>query len=155
MATWRQIIENAQNLLAISGVTAPPSDADTNRMLLLLRGIILDLQAKNLELAEEAIEIGNIQLTMNNMDVESGIEDGKVLAVEARLALFSAPIFEITPSKDLEHLSRFTYNSLFPTLPPTKLQNPFQPTGQGDRYYNDRPRFMVNRFFGYDNFHTE
>ena len=154
MKTWREIAESAQCLLGISGITAPINSSDMTKMLNLLRGIIFNLEAKGIELGamvssspDRVTEVIEITDTLG-LDNQSNIPEQYLLAIECRLAIYSAPIFQISPTMELKDLAKESYDNLFSVVPPTKLQNPFQPTGQGDRYYNDRPKFMV---FGYRN----
>ncbi len=145
MKTWREIITDAQTYLGISGVTAPANSPDTEKMLVLLKSIILSLEAKEIYLG------ANLSDGLLEIDEQSNIPEQQELAIITRLAVFSAPIFQITVTIDLRRLAKETYLNLFSVIPPLKQQNPFQPTGQGDRYYDDRPKFMINGYYGYEN----
>ena len=150
MNTWLDIITDAQDLLGISSVTALPNAMDTYRMARLLRLIILNLEAKEIRLGANIdqlkVTVDQIRNNASTLNNDSTISDQYLLAIECRLAVYSAPRFSLVPSRELLALAKDTYGNLFQVLPPLKAQNPFQPTGQGDRYYDDRPNFMTGRY---------
>ena len=129
MKTWQDIITDAQVLLGISNITSMAQSSDTEKMATLLRTIITDLSAKGLIFGAR---IGVNRLTLSD---DSNIPVEAELAVTARLAVYSAPIFKIGITRELANIAADSYQNLFDTLPPSKEQNPLQPTGQGERYY--------------------
>ena len=149
MKTWQQIINDALDLLGISGTTAPPSEPDILKVQTLLRTIMSSLEAKGIELGAFLCD-DNLNLNDN-----SNLPEQQELAIISRLAIFSSSIFQVTPTNELRKLAKETYLNLFSVLPPIKQQNPFQPTGQGDRFYNEQPKFMVNRYNRYRNDHLD
>lgn len=150
MNTWIDIITDAQDLLGISSVTALPSALDTYRMSRLLRLIIINLEAKELFFGATVDDINvsleDVQNNTSSLNNDSRLNDAVTLAIVTRLAVFSGPRFSISPSRELLNLAKDSYRTLTHHLPPLKEQNPFQPTGQGDRYYSDRPNFMTGRY---------
>ena len=104
----------------------------------MLRTIVTDLSAKGLLLGAR---LGVRSLTLSDV---SNIPDEAELAVTSRLAVYSAPIFKIGITPQLNKLMQDSYQNLFDVLPVSKNQNPLQPTGQGERYYfEDYPTFKA------------
>ena len=134
--TWQQLLDSTYNAMAISGVTAPAEDDDDRRMFDLMRMYVTHLENKGIYLGAH---IGDTDLTP---DKQSGIPDYQEHGFTWSLAARAVAMFGMVVPNELRMAAYDAYRGMFCNTAPCKTQNPFQPTGQGDRGYDVRPNYM-------------
>ena len=128
-------------MLRISGITANPSPEDMEDALNILERIVLALENKGLFLGWNK----SSNLFMPNPDEQSGLGDKNVNAIVLLLAKNVAPTFGKALSNDLLDELKDAMEALYSSAPPTRVQNPYQPAGQGDRRFCHSDRYY-NRY---------
>lgn len=135
--TKGDIVNQMYVMLRISGVTTEATPEETNMALTILERLILSLENKGLFLSFNKSE----KLFEPDPNEESGISDKNAHAVILLLAKSVAPVFGKMLTPDLLSELNDAVTGLYSHIPPTRVQNPYQPAGDGDRRFCQGNRF--------------
>lgn len=138
--TWGDLAADVLEHIGISGITAPATNEDTQKVLMLMRSMVPFFENKGIYLGAY---IGS-DITFDPGD-NSNIPDYWWLGFTSNTAVFLAPQFGREVSDSVRNLAKQSLEGMFCNVPPTNVQNPFQPAGQGDRGFYYGPRFMTQR----------
>ena len=129
MITKGQIVNQSFDLMRISGLTSKATPEDTERGLTTLERMILSYENNGLFLSYNKSEL------YPNPDFyeESGIADSNVSAIVMLLFKNMCPAYGKQFPVELIQEADTAYRGLFNTIPPSRAQNQFQPSGQGNR----------------------
>ena len=139
--TKGNIVNQMFVMLRISGMTSGATPEDTVDALNILERMVLSLENIGLRLG---FQKSSVTAGPQPAD-ESGIRDKDVHAIVLLLAKSVAPAFNKALHPDLRAELVTAWSGLFDTVAPIRVQNPYQPAGQGNNYYcqdNWYNRFM-------------
>lgn len=126
-----EIVNQMYTMMRISGLTTDPTPEDTVIGLTILERMILSYENNGLFLSYNKSEF---QPTPDANE-ESGLPDKSINAVVLLLMKNTVSAFgKIFPSELREEAS-MAYRGLFDTTPPIRVQNRYQPSGQGQYQY--------------------
>lgn len=129
--TKGDLVSQMFSVLRISGITRAASPEDMMDALTVLERVCLSLENRGLFLGFNKAA----NLFEPCPDDESGLADKNVHAIVLMLAKNVAPLFgKQLPFEVLSELD-MAEAALFPSIPPIRVQNPYQPAGQGNRRY--------------------
>lgn len=131
MITKGEIVNQAFQMLMISGVTAGASNEDISLALRSLESMVLSWE-------RSGVYIGYIKSTsfddIDHAD-DSGIADTDYFAVYTNLAVRLAPAFGKNPPPQLTKDAKKSYSDLFSEILIPVISQPNMPLGAGDRRY--------------------
>lgn len=137
--TKGEIVNQMFELMRISGLTSKASPEEKTIGLYTLERMVLSYENNGLFLSYNKSDL----YPNPDSSEESGLRDHDIHAIVLLLFKNVCPAFGKAFPAELREEADTAYRGLFNTIPPTTVQNPYQPAGAGQygycysgRYYN-------------------
>lgn len=123
------LVNQAFDLMRISGLTTKMTPEDMERGLTILERMVLSYENNGLFLSYNKSDT----YPTPDASEDSGIADSNVSAIVMLLFKNTCPAYGKQFPAEMIQEADTAYRGLFSTIPPSRAQNQFQPSGQGNR----------------------